>query len=101
MPAKDYKIAINPETNAVCICEASEKDLARMSGDKARINKRDFILLMLEWVNNEIGNCKYKDTLHIRDNGKIIAEIRIDREALGFKQSSDPDAQECDATTAQ
>lgn len=83
MAAKDYKLAVSPLTNTVWICKESKRNKNEMTDDRIAVDKSVFIGVVLEWINNQIDS--KKDTLSITSGGKVVAEFKIDRKALGLK----------------
>ena len=83
MPAKDYILAVTILTNTVWICKPSKRDKGTITGDRAKVDESHFIRIILEWLNGKIE--EDKDTLMITAGGKVVAELKIDRVALGLK----------------
>ena len=84
MPAKDYILAVTGLTNTVWICKPSKRDKRCMTSDRVKVDESHFINIVLEWAHNKIA--ANVDTLQITQEGKVVAEIKIDRKALGVEE---------------
>lgn len=82
MPAKDYILAVTPLTNTVWICKPSKRDKGAMTDDRAKVDENHFIGVVLEWIHNKLED--NATTVEIKQGGKVVAQLKIDREALGL-----------------
>lgn len=82
MAAKDYILAVTPLTNTVWICKTSKRDKNCMTDDRAKIDENMFIGCILQWADNKIEDGA--DHMNISVGGKVVATIKIDRNALGL-----------------
>jgi len=82
MAAKDYILAVTPLTNTVWICKTSKRDKNAMTDDRVKVDESHFIGIILEWIHNKLE--ENSDTLKITNDGKVVAELKIDRVALGL-----------------
>lgn len=82
MSAKDYMIAVTGLTNSVWICRTSKKQPGLMTDDRVKVDESHFIGIVLEWANGKIK--RGAGAMEIKVDGKVVAEIKIDREALGL-----------------
>lgn len=83
MPARDYIIAVTGLTNQVWICKPSKKTPGTMTSDRVKVDREHFIDVLLQWLRGEID--ENSNTLIIEEDGKKIAELKINRLALGVK----------------
>ena len=84
MAAKDYILAVTPLTNTVWICKPSKRDQNTMTDDRAKVDESHFIGIVLEWIHNKLEDDA--TTFNITVDGKNVAELKIDRVALGLKK---------------
>jgi hypothetical protein len=82
MAAKDYTLAVTGLTNSIWICKISKKNTGMMTDDRAKIDESHFIGCIMEWLNGKIS--EKEDTLSITSGGKVVAEFKINRKALGL-----------------
>ena len=82
MAAKDYTLAVTPLTNTVWICKTSKRNKNLMTDDRVAVDKSHFIGIVLEWIHNSLAD--NRDTLEIKVDGVLVAELKIDRKALGL-----------------
>jgi len=83
MPAKDYILAVTPLTNTVWICKPSKRDQNAMTDDRIAVDKSVFIGCVLEWALNQLEDDE--DTVYITVDEKRVAEIKVNRSALGVE----------------
>lgn len=82
MAAKDYILAVIGLTNTVWICKPSKRYIGIMTDDRVKVDENHFIGIMLEWIHNKLED--NDTTVEIKQGGKVVAELKIDREALGL-----------------
>ena len=82
MSAKDYTLAVTGLTNSIWICKTSKRNTGTMTDDRVKIDESHFIGCIMEWLNGKID--EKEDTLSITSGGKVVADFKINRKALGL-----------------